>query len=316
MDIDKIRKSFQQLAEELKLIIVGKDRQIEKTLVCLLAEGHLLLEDMPGVGKTTLASALSNAIGGVFSRIQFTADLLPSDVIGTRIYRRQTEDFEFIRGAIFANVVLADELNRAPPKTQSALLQAMNEFAVSVEKQHIELVKPFMVIATQNPKGFHGTYPLPESQRDRFMMRISLGYPDESSEVAILKKHISVRKSSEQTVRGFLSLAEVVAAQEQVRTIPVADPVLQYISRLMNSIRNHDEVELPVSPRGSIALMRASQALAFYRGQSFVSIDTVKEIAPEVLAHRIGLRGVSIYGGEGARNDWLAGEILQRVEVE
>jgi len=316
MDIDKIRKSFQQLAEELKLIIVGKDRQIEKTLVCLLAEGHLLLEDMPGVGKTTLASALSNAIGGVFSRIQFTADLLPSDVIGTRIYRRQTEDFEFIRGAIFANVVLADELNRAPPKTQSALLQAMNEFAVSVEKQHIELVKPFMVIATQNPKGFHGTYPLPESQRDRFMMRISLGYPDESSEVAILKKHISVGKSSEQTVRGFLSLAEVVAAQEQVRTIPVADPVLQYISRLMNSIRNHDEVELPVSPRGSIALMRASQALAFYRGQSFVSIDTVKEIAPEVLAHRIGLRGVSMYGGEGARNDWLAGEILQRVEVE
>ena len=316
MDIDKIRKSFQQLAEELKLIIVGKDRQIEKTLVCLLAEGHLLLEDMPGVGKTTLASALSNAIGGVFSRIQFTADLLPSDVIGTRIYRRQTEDFEFIRGAIFANVVLADELNRAPPKTQSALLQAMNEFAVSVEKQHIELVKPFMVIATQNPKGFHGTYPLPESQRDRFMMRISLGYPDESSEVAILKKHISVGKSSEQTVRGFLSLAEVVAAQEQVRTIPVADPVLQYISRLMNSIRNHDEVELPVSPRGSIALMRASQALAFYRGQSFVSIDTVKEIAPEVLAHRIGLRGVAIYGGEGARNDWLAGEILQRVEGE
>ncbi len=316
MDIEKIRKSFQQLAEELKLIIVGKDRQIEKTLVCLLAEGHLLLEDMPGVGKTTLASALAHAIGGVFSRIQFTADLLPSDVIGTRIYRRQTEDFEFIRGAIFANVVLADELNRAPPKTQSALLQAMNEFAISVEKQHIELVKPFMVIATQNPKGFHGTYPLPESQRDRFMMRISLGYPDESSEVAILKKHISAGKSSDQNVRGFLSLAEVVAAQDYVRTIPVADQVLQYISRLMTSIRNHDEVELPVSPRGSIALMHASQALSFYRGQSFVSIDTVKEIAPEVLAHRVGLRGVSMYGGEGARNDWLTGEILQRVEVE
>ncbi|HMM60174.1 MAG TPA: AAA family ATPase, partial [Candidatus Rifleibacterium sp.] len=216
MDIEKIRKSFQQLAEELKLIIVGKDRQIEKTLVCLLAEGHLLLEDMPGVGKTTLASALAHAIGGIFSRIQFTADLLPSDVIGTRIYRRQTEDFEFIRGAIFANVVLADELNRAPPKTQSALLQAMNEFAVSVEKQHIELVKPFMVIATQNPKGFHGTYPLPESQRDRFMMRISLGYPDEISEVAILKKHISSGKSSEQNIRGFLSLTEVVAAQDHV----------------------------------------------------------------------------------------------------
>jgi len=161
MDIEKIRKSFQELAGELRRVIVGKDSQIDKTVVCLLAEGHLLLEDMPGVGKTTLASALANAIGGLFSRIQFTADLLPSDVLGTRIYRRQTEDFEFIRGAIFANVVLADELNRAPPKTQSALLQVMSEFAVSVEKQHIELSRPFMVIATQNPKGFHGTYPLP-----------------------------------------------------------------------------------------------------------------------------------------------------------
>ncbi len=314
MNIEKIRESFLKLALSLKQVIVGKGNQIEKTIVCLLAEGHLLLEDMPGVGKTTLASALAHAIGGVFSRIQFTADLLPSDVLGTRIYRRQTEDFEFIKGAIFANVVLADELNRAPPKTQSALLQAMNEFAVSVEKQHIELVKPFMVIATQNPKGFHGTYPLPESQRDRFMMRISLGYPDEASEIEILRKHVN--PAADESIQGFLSLNDVVAAQTHVRSIQVADPVLKYISRLMVSIRSHEEVELPVSPRGSIALMRAAQALAFFRGQEWVSIDTVKEIAPEVLAHRIGLRGVSLYGGEGARNDWLTGEILQRVDVE
>ncbi len=314
MNIEKIRESFIKLALSLKQVIVGKGNQIEKTIVCLLAEGHLLLEDMPGVGKTTLASALAHAIGGVFSRIQFTADLLPSDVLGTRIYRRQTEDFEFIKGAIFANVVLADELNRAPPKTQSALLQAMSEFSVSVEKQHIELVKPFMVIATQNPKGFHGTYPLPESQRDRFMMRISLGYPDEASEIEILRKHVN--PTGEESIHGFLGLNDVVAAQTHVRSIQVADPVLKYISRLMTSIRSHDEVELPVSPRGSIALMRAAQALAFFRGQEWVSIDTVKEIAPEVLAHRIGLRGVSLYGGEGARNDWLTGEILQRVDVE
>ncbi|MDD3148807.1 MAG: MoxR family ATPase [Candidatus Riflebacteria bacterium] len=314
MNIQKIRESFLQLATQLKKVIVGKSDQIEKTLVCLLADGHLLLEDMPGVGKTTLASALARAIGGDFSRIQFTADLLPSDVLGTRIYRRQTEDFEFIKGAIFANVVLADELNRAPPKTQSALLQAMNEFAVSVEKQHIELARPFMVIATQNPKGFHGTYPLPESQRDRFMMRISLGYPDEDSEVEILRKNMA--PAAENVIQSFLNLNDVVSAQKHVHSIQVAEPVLRYIGRLMTSIRRHEEVELPVSPRGSIALLRASQALAFYRGLEWVSIDTIKEIAPEVLAHRIGLRGVSLHGGEGARNDWLSGEILQRVDVE
>lgn len=314
MNIEKIRDSFKNLAAELKQIIVGKEAQIEKTLVCLLAEGHLLLEDMPGVGKTTLASALAKAIGGGFSRIQFTADLLPSDVIGTKIYRRQTEEFEFIRGAIFANVILADELNRAPPKTQSALLQAMNEFAVSVEKQHIELNRPFMVIATQNPKGFHGTYPLPESQRDRFMMRISLGYPCEEAEIEILKKHIAVEETH--SVSGFLTLEEVVAAQTHVRTIQVAETVLRYISRLMVAIRKHEEVELPVSPRGSIALMRAAQALSFFRGKDYVSIDIVKEIAPEVLAHRIGLRGIPLTSAEGARNDWLTGEILQRVEIE
>jgi len=314
MDIEKIRKSFQELAGELRRVIVGKDSQIDKTVVCLLAEGHLLLEDMPGVGKTTLASALANAIGGLFSRIQFTADLLPSDVLGTRIYRRQTEDFEFIRGAIFANVVLADELNRAPPKTQSALLQVMSEFAVSVEKQHIELSRPFMVIATQNPKGFHGTYPLPESQRDRFMMRISLGYPDEEAEVAILKKHLAA--TVEAPVKNYLTLEEVMAAQAHVRKIPVAEAVLRYIGRLMTAIRKHEEVELPVSPRGSIALMHAAQAFAFYRGQEWVSIDTIKEIAPEVLAHRVGLRGISLHAGEGARNDWLLGEILQRVDVD
>lgn len=314
MNIEKIRESFKTLALELKEVIVGKESQIEKTLVCLLAEGHLLLEDMPGVGKTTLASALAQAIGGVFSRIQFTADLLPSDVIGAKIYRRQTEEFEFIRGSIFANVVLADELNRAPPKTQSALLQAMNEFAVSVEKQHIELNRPFMVIATQNPRGFHGTYPLPESQRDRFMMRISLGYPGVEAEIEILRKHISAVK--DYAVVGVLSLQEVLAAQNHVKTIQVAEPVLRYISRLMVAIRAHEEVELPVSPRGSIALMRAAQALSFFRGKDWVSIDIVKEVAPEVLAHRIGLRGVSLLAGEGAKNDWLIGEILQRVDVE
>lgn len=314
MKIEQIHEAFTGLSDSLKKVIVGKDVQIEKTLVCLLGDGHLLLEDMPGVGKTTLASALAMAIGGVFNRIQFTADLLPSDVIGSRIYRRQTEDFEFIRGPIFANVVLADELNRAPPKTQSALLQAMNEFSVSVEKQQIDLVRPFMVIATQNPRGFQGTYPLPESQRDRFMMRVSLGYPSEEAELAILKLHCG--NFSDIRVSNFLKLSEVVAAQNHAREMTVAEPVLKYISRLMSLIRTHEDVELPVSPRGSICLMRASQALAFLRGKSFVTIDMIKEIVPEVLAHRIGLRGLSAFGREGATHEWLQREILQRVDVD
>jgi len=269
---------------------------------------------MPGVGKTTLASALATSIGGVFSRIQFTADLLPSDILGSRIYRRQAEQFEFVKGPIFANVVLADELNRAPPKTQSALLQAMNDFAISVEKHHFELARPFMVIATQNPRGFHGTYPLPESQRDRFMMRVSLGYPDALEEVAILKIHHG--QLQERIGESFLTLEQVVVAQKEARSIAVAETVMQYISRVVSAIRAHEEVELPVSPRGSIALMNAAQALAYFRGKDYVSVDMVKEVAPEVLAHRIGLRGASSLSSEGARNDWLIGEILQRVAVE
>lgn len=314
MKIEQIHQAFVDLSAGLNQIIVGKSAQIEKTLVCLLAEGHLLLEDMPGVGKTTLASALAMAIGGEFNRIQFTADLLPSDVIGARIYRRQTEDFEFIRGPIFANVVLADELNRAPPKTQSALLQAMNEFSVSVEKQNIPLSRPFMVIATQNPRGFHGTYPLPESQRDRFMMRISLGYPAPEAEFDILKLHCG--NYSELRAAGHLKLNEVVVAQTHAREIPVADSVLKYISRIMSAVRSHEQVELPVSPRGSISLMKAAQALAFLRGLDYVTIDMVKELAPEVLSHRLGLRGGSAVGREGSSEAWLKIEILQRVPVE
>ncbi len=307
-------QEFNKLAGRLQRVILGKQSQIEKTLVCLLADGHLLLEDMPGVGKTTLASALAVSIGGLFSRIQFTADLLPSDILGSRIYRRQIEQFEFVKGPIFANVVLADELNRAPPKTQSALLQAMSDFSVSVEKNHFELARPFMVIATQNPKGFHGTYPLPESQRDRFMMRVSLGYPAEDEEVEILKMHHG--KMQEKIGESFLTLDQVSMAQAEVRALPVSDSVVRYISRIVCAVRSHEDVELPVSPRGSIALMNAVQALAYFRGKDYVTIDMVKEMAPEVLAHRIGLRGLSSLTAEGARNDWLIGEILQRVAVE
>lgn len=314
MDKKETQQKIVKLLDNLSQIVVGKRSQIEKTLACMIAEGHLLLEDMPGVGKTTLASALAMAIGGVFNRIQFTADLLPSDVIGTRIYRRQTETFDFVQGPIFANVVLADELNRAPPKTQSALLQAMNEFSVSVEKQHFQMTRPFMVIATQNPKGFHGTYPLPESQRDRFMMRLSLGYPDVEAEIEILR--ISCGKLQNHEISGIFSLDEIIAMQGYVREISVSEEVLNYVARLVSQIRTHSDVDLPVSPRGSIALVKASQAIAFMRSTDYVTIDIIKELATSVCAHRIGLKRILGSGAEGVSAEWFNQEILQRVRVD
>lgn len=314
MEKEKVIELLDQLQKSLNRVIIGKSDQIEKTLACLLADGHLLLEDLPGVGKTTLASALAQAIGGTFSRIQFTADLLPSDIIGTRIYRRSNEEFEFVKGPIFANVILADELNRAPPKTQSALLQGMNEYSVSVDKQHFVLERPFMVIATQNPRGFHGTYPLPESQRDRFLMRLTLGYPDAPSEVEILKNNCLVQ--SESMVEALLSLEEIADCQKMVKEIEVPEHVFAYITRLTGALRGHPEVDLPVSPRGSIGLVRVAQATAFLRGLNHVNVDLVKELAPVVWCHRTGLKGATSFSSEGAPVSWLRHEILQKVEVD
>ncbi len=313
MDKEKVSETMQQLQQILQEVIIGKPEQLEKTLVCLLADGHLLLEDLPGVGKTTLASALSQAIGGTFSRVQFTADLLPSDIIGTKIYRRKNEEFEFVKGPIFANVILADELNRAPPKTQSALLQAMNEYEVSIDKNHFTLNRPFMVIATQNPRGFHGTYPLPESQRDRFLMRLSIGYPDPDAEKKILKKFYGCNEINR--LEPLFSLDEIKHCQAMVREVEVPEHVYDYITNLTVKVRNHPEVDLPVSPRGSIGLMRACQALAFLRTMKFATIDIIKELVPVIWCHRIGIKGASSFNSEGASEEWLKHEILQRVDV-
>ena len=310
----KLFEAFNTISTELKSIIIGKEDQIDKTLICLLAQGHLLLEDMPGVGKTSLASALASAIGGTFSRIQFTSDLLPFDIIGTKIYKRQSELFEFIKGPIFSNVILADELNRASPKTQSALLQAMNELAVSFEKQNYVLENPFFVIATQNPCGSSGTYPLPESELDRFMMRISLGYPDSENEKKILIKNL--KGESDNTIKNKLELEQVIEAQNYVSGIEVDEKVLDYIVRLSTFIKEHNEVLQPVSPRGNIALMKASQAVAFMKGKDYVSIDMVKSIAPEILGHRVGLKNPFRLGDRSASADWINSEVLQKVNVE
>ncbi len=310
----KLFEAFNTISTELKSIIIGKEDQIDKTLICLLAQGHLLLEDMPGVGKTSLASALASAIGGTFSRIQFTSDLLPFDIIGTKIYKRQSELFEFIKGPIFSNVILADELNRASPKTQSALLQAMNELAVSFEKQNYVLENPFFVIATQNPCGSSGTYPLPESELDRFMMRISLGYPDSENEKKILIKNL--KGESDNTIKAKLELEQIIEAQNYVSRIEVDEKVLDYIVRLSTFIKEHNEVLQPVSPRGNIALMKASQAVAFMKGKDYVSIDMVKSIAPEVLGHRVGLKNPMRLGDRSANAEWISSEVLQKVNVE
>ena len=310
----KTFEAFNKLSSELKEIIVGKNEQIDKTLACLLARGHILLEDMPGVGKTSLASALATAIRGSFSRIQFTSDLLPFDIIGTKIYRRQTEVFEFEKGPIFSNVILADELNRASPKTQSALLQVMNESEVSIDKTTYEMAKPFIVIATQNPSGSNGTYPLPESQLDRFMMRISLGYPSPEFEKVILLKYSKGLK--ETNPKTLLDPEQVIEAQDYICNITVDDKVIDYIVKLVDTTRQHPEILQAVSTRGSVALLRASQAVAFLKGKDFVTIDMVKSIANEVLAHRISLKKSLRLMDKTANSEWFSCEIIQKVNVE
>lgn len=312
-EILKTYEAFKTLLSELKSIIIGKDNQVEKTVICLLARGHILLEDLPGVGKSTLASAISTAIGGTFSRIQFTSDLLPFDIIGTKIYRRQTEVFEFVKGPIFANVILADELNRASPKTQSALLEAMNEYSVSFDKITYKMANPFIVIATQNPVGSSGTYPLPESELDRFMMRISLGYPDAENEKRILLNNN--RGIQDKQIKNLLSPELVIEAQDYVSKIEVDEKVIDYIVRLSTAVKQHNEVVQAVSPRGTIALMRAAQALAFLKGKDFVTIDMIKNVAPEVLGHRIALKRAMRMTDRSANSEWFSCEILQKVNV-
>ncbi len=313
--MSKLIDSLNRYKAAIEKVLRGKESVVEMAIASLLAGGHLLLEDFPGVGKTTLASVMAKGISGHFSRVQFTADLLPADVLGVRIFRRSEEKFEFVHGPIFCNIILADELNRAPPKTQSALLQAMNEGQVTIDQETFKLPHPFMVIATQNPRGYHGTYPLPESQRDRFMMRLSIGYPDSATEVMILKDRRETDPST--MVEKVLTLEEIGEAQKEVRKIEIPDPCYVYMNRLAEATRKHEEVLIPASPRALLALMRASQGFAYLRCQKFVDIDIIKHLSPFVLAHRLGLRSLGqTHTGEGAPAAWITKEILQRIPVE
>jgi MoxR-like ATPase len=275
---------IQRLEASVGRALVGKPEVIRLAVVGLLARGHLLIEDVPGVGKTTLAAALARSIGGTFQRIQFTSDMLPSDILGVTVYQPDRGDFVFKPGPLFSNVVLADEINRTTPKTQSSLLEAMNEAQVSLDHSTYPLPRPFMVLATQNPLEYEGTHPLPESQLDRFLLRIRIGYPGPADERAILRGGGGTPPES---LAPVLDTAEVLALQRQVEQVRVEDSVLDYLMALVAATRASPLLRLGVSPRGSLALLRAAQARALADGRDFLVPDDLKALAVPALAHRV-----------------------------
>ncbi len=309
-----IRPEVAKLQKNIEQVIQGKSEVIKNLLIGFLAQGHVLLEDVPGVGKTTLAHLLARSLNLSFSRIQFTSDLLPSDIIGAVIYNQSTHEFDFKPGPIFANIVLADEINRTTPKTQSALLEAMNSAQVSVDKHTYDLPRPFMVIATQNPIEFHGTFPLPKSQMDRFLMRLEVGYPNLEDEVRILREQREVGNID--FVEPVMERDEVVALQEQVRNVQIAEELLYYLARLVAATRESQMIELGASTRAALALRRAAQAKAFYEGRDYCVPDDIKSMALPVLAHRIqAVRTFDGNGINGKEEERALLRILEEVEV-
>ncbi len=278
---------FEGIVENVERVIQGKSDVIRLAVVCLIAEGHLLLEDVPGVGKTSLAKALAASIDGEFSRIQFTPDLLPSDVTGVMVYNRGSGTFDFRKGGIFANICLGDEINRASPKTQSALLEAMGERQVTVDATSYSLAKPFMVIATQNPIEHEGTYALPESQLDRFLMRIQVGYPDKAAEIMILDTHAASTTLAD--VKPVVTASDVTSMVAIAQRVHVAPSLKGYLVDVAVATRSHARLSLGVSPRGTLALLRASRALAASLGRDYVLPDDVKALTGPVLEHRVML---------------------------
>lgn len=307
-----VNNSIAALQANMGRVVLGKPEAVRLALVALLAGEHVLLEDVPGVGKTLVGKALARSLAGHFCRLQFTPDLLPSDIVGSSVFNTRSAEFEYKRGPIFANVVLADEINRAPPRTQSALLEAMSDKQVSVDGITHDLPRPFIVIATQNPFEFEGTYALPESQLDRFLLRIRMGYPDRAAERQVLANHREGQPVDE--LKPVLQCAEIVALQEQVRQVSVDDSLYDYVLDIVDATRKSDELHVGVSTRGAISLYRAAQAAARIDGRTFVVPDDVKELAVPVLAHRVLSKGFT-HGGGRQEAESLLRRIVEEVPV-
>jgi MoxR-like ATPase len=301
----KIQETGDKVISNVERVIVGKHHEVRLALVALLCRGHVLIEDVPGTGKTVLAKAIARSLGCTFRRIQFTPDLLPSDVSGLSIYNQKTQEFEFRPGPIMSQVVLADEINRATPKTQSALLECMEEHQATIDGTTYQMPDPFLVIATQNPIEYEGTFALPEAQLDRFMLRLRLGYPQPIEEIVILDEQ--KRSHPLEELEEVLNVADLRAMQAAVREIYVDSSVSDYIVRLVNSTRNHPDVYLGASPRGSIALYRAGQALAGLLGRDYVIPDDIKALAEPALAHRLIIKTSS------SIHDVQAGQVIREL---
>jgi MoxR-like ATPase len=295
-------------------VLKGKSDIIQNAIICILARGNLLIEDVPGVGKTTLAQCIARSINLSFSRIQFTSDMLPSDILGVTMYNQEQREFEFKPGPLFSNIVLADELNRTTPKTQSALLEAMNSAQVSTEKQTLNLPQPFMVLATQNPIEFHGTFPLPKSQMDRFLMRIHLGYPSLDDEITVLREQKLVGNLD--MVQPVVTTPEMLRMQSEVDQVKIDDSLLEYLARAVAATRSNQNILLGASTRGALALRRAAQAKAYFEGRNYCVPDDIKQMVVPVLAHRVQIQeGFESTGFMHEEERRILDQMLADVEV-
>jgi len=310
-DFDQAKEGAQSILGNIGKVILGKDSAVEMAVLALLCEGHALIEDVPGVGKTILARSLSKSTGCTFRRIQFTPDLLPSDITGVSIYNQKSQEFEYKEGPVISQIVLADEINRATPKTQSALLEAMDERQVTVEGVTHPLPRPFTVMATQNPIEYEGTFPLPEAQLDRFLITISLGYPSLEQELAIVNNQEQTHPI--ESLGQVLSSDEIVGIQTAVRSVYVDDLIREYIVSVVDKSRSHPEAALGASPRGSLALFRGAQALSLIRGRDFALPDDVKELAAPMLSHRIIVSPAGRMRGVRSRD--IVQELVEAVPV-
>lgn len=311
METENVQEFAEKIIGNIEKVIVGKRNTIELSLINLLCQGHLLIEDVPGVGKTMLARSIARSLGISFGRIQFTPDMLPSDVTGVSIYNQKSQTFEFRPGPIMAQIILADEINRATPKTQAALLEAMEERQVTVDGTTHNLPRPFMVLATQNPIEYEGTFPLPEAQLDRFLMRIRLGYPEAAAEIRILEEQQFQHPI--ESLQQIISVEELIEMQEEIKKVLVADPIKKYIINLSRQTRTHTEVYLGVSPRGSLALYKTAQARAAMLGRNYVIPDDIKILANPTFGHRIILNPSARI--RDINTDQVINEILDMVAV-